>query len=158
MSTAATEGGSVVNATYTVEADIPNVEIAYEEGRWERFRLSHSDAAGRYAKNVQATPREGASIYLAIRGSTSQSCRIRINATVVSTGTGRRRRSVKRDRLDQVRRLLQSRLPTTAVAPLSVPRSTLDAIRVDLAIHEVSTNPAQADDHGGFDGAHSRQP
>jgi serine/threonine-protein kinase len=81
-------GGSGMHVSYTVEADTPNVEIAYAPGEWQRYTLEYSNLAGRYAMSIQATPEKAENMYIAVMGSTSQHCRIRVSGQVVAVDNG----------------------------------------------------------------------
>jgi serine/threonine protein kinase len=81
-------GGSGVHVSYTVEADTPNVEIAYAPGQWQRYTLEYSNLAGRYAMSIQATPEKAENMFIAVTGSTSQHCRIRVSGQVVAVDNG----------------------------------------------------------------------
>lgn len=79
---------STARVSYTVEADTPSVQIAYSPGQWQTYTLAYSNLAGRYSLSIQTTPERAENMYIAIRGSTSQHCRIRVAATVVVTDSG----------------------------------------------------------------------
>lgn len=81
-------GGSGVQVSYTVEADTPTVDIAYAPGQWQRYTLQYSNLAGRYALSIQATPEKAEDMFIAITGSTSQHCRIRVSGQVVAVDNG----------------------------------------------------------------------
>jgi tRNA A-37 threonylcarbamoyl transferase component Bud32 len=83
-----TVGGSGVQVSYTVEADTPNVDIAYAPGQWQRYTLEYSNLAGRYAMSIQATPERAENMFIAVTGSTSQHCRIRVSGQVVAVDNG----------------------------------------------------------------------
>jgi serine/threonine-protein kinase len=83
-----TVGGSGVRVSYTVEADTPNVDIAYAPGQWQRYTLEYSNLAGRYAMSIQATPEKAENMFIAVTGSTSQHCRIRVSGQVVAVDNG----------------------------------------------------------------------
>lgn len=83
-----TVGGSGVQVSYTVEADTPNVDIAYAPGEWQRYTLEYSNLAGRYALSIQATPERAENMFIAVTGSTSQHCRIRVSGQVVAVDNG----------------------------------------------------------------------
>ncbi|WP_222111558.1 hypothetical protein [Gordonia sihwensis] len=72
----------------TVEADTPNVQIAYAPGEWQTYALTYSNAVGRYSTSINVTPESSRSMYIAVRGSTSQHCRIRVDGTVTITDSG----------------------------------------------------------------------
>lgn len=81
-------GGSGADVSYTVEADTPHVDIAYVPGQWQQYTLEYSNLYGRYALSIQTHPEEAENMYIAVRGSTSQHCRIRVSGHVVSVDNG----------------------------------------------------------------------
>lgn len=81
-------GGSGANVSYTVEADTPSVQIAYAPGQWQNYTLEYSNLAGRYALSIQTYPEKAENMFIAVRGSTSQHCRIRVSGQVVSVDNG----------------------------------------------------------------------
>lgn len=81
-------GGSGANVSYTVEADTPYVEIAYVPGQWQQYTLEYSNLAGRYSLSIQTYPEKAENMFIAVRGSTSQHCRIRVSGQVVSADNG----------------------------------------------------------------------
>lgn len=81
-------GGSGVNVLYTVEADTPHVDVAYAPGQWQQYTLDYSNLAGRYALSIQTYPEKAENMFIAVRGSTSQHCRIRVSGQVVSADNG----------------------------------------------------------------------
>ena len=44
-----------VSITYTIEANTPNVSIAYAPGQWQRYELRYSNLAGRYALGLNTS-------------------------------------------------------------------------------------------------------
>ncbi|MBM7368508.1 hypothetical protein JOC45_003231 [Gordonia hydrophobica] len=72
----------------TVEADTSSVQIAYSPGAWQSYTLSYSNAAGRYAMSLNATPQTTQNLYIAVRGSTGHHCRIRVDGVVIVTDAG----------------------------------------------------------------------
>ncbi|EGD57079.1 hypothetical protein SCNU_01845 [Gordonia neofelifaecis NRRL B-59395] len=72
----------------TVEADTPDVQIAYAPGEWQTYALTYSNAVGRYSTSINATPESSKNMYIAVRGSTSQHCRIRVDGAVIITDSG----------------------------------------------------------------------
>lgn len=81
-------GGSGATVSYTVEADTPEVEIAYAPGQWQQYTLTYSNLAGQYALSIQTHPETAENMFIAVRGSASQHCRIRVSGQVVSTDNG----------------------------------------------------------------------
>lgn len=81
-------GGSGANVLYTVEADTPHVDIAYAPGQWQQYTLEYSNLAGRYLLSIQTYPEKAEGMFIAVRGSTSQHCRIRVAGQVVSVDNG----------------------------------------------------------------------
>ena len=81
-------GGSGANVLYTVEADSPHVDIAYTPGQWQQYTLEYSNLAGRYSLSLQTYPEKAENMFIAVRGSTSQHCRIRVSGQVVSADNG----------------------------------------------------------------------
>lgn len=81
-------GGSGANVSYTVEADTPAVQIAYAPDQWQNYTLEYSNLAGRYSLSIQTYPEKAENIFIAVRGSTSQHCRIRVSGQVVSADNG----------------------------------------------------------------------
>lgn len=81
-------GGSGANVSYTVEADTPHVDIAYAPGQWQQYTLEYSNLAGRYSLSIQTYPEKAENMFIAVRGSTSQHCRIRVSGQVVSADNG----------------------------------------------------------------------
>jgi serine/threonine-protein kinase len=81
-------GGSGANVSYTVEADTPYVDIAYVPGQWQQYTLEYSNLAGRYSLSIQTYPEKAENMFIAVRGSTSQHCRIRVSGQVVSADNG----------------------------------------------------------------------
>lgn len=79
---------SGVRVSYTVVADTPDVEIGFAPGQWMKYKLSWSDMESRYSMNLQATPEQAENMYLAVRGSTSNHCRIRVAGSVVAVDNG----------------------------------------------------------------------
>lgn len=80
--------GSGANVSYTVEADTPHVDIAYAPGQWQQYTLEYSNLAGRYSLSIQTYPEKAENMFIAVRGSTSQHCRIRVSGQVVSADNG----------------------------------------------------------------------
>ncbi len=81
-------GGSGANVSYTVEADTPAVQIAYAPDQWQNYTLEYSNLAGRYSLSIQTYPEKAENMFIAVRGSTSQHCRIRVSGQVVSADNG----------------------------------------------------------------------
>ncbi|MFT9535285.1 serine/threonine protein kinase [Mycobacteroides abscessus subsp. abscessus] len=81
-------GGSGANVSYTVEADTPAVQIAYAPDQWQNYTLDYSNLAGRYSLSIQTYPEKAENMFIAVRGSTSQHCRIRVSGQVVSADNG----------------------------------------------------------------------
>lgn len=81
-------GGSGANVSYTVEADTPTVQIAYAPDQWQNYTLEYSNLAGRYSLSIQTYPEKAENMFIAVRGSTSQHCRIRVSGQVVSADNG----------------------------------------------------------------------
>ncbi|GAA3025641.1 hypothetical protein GCM10010528_04430 [Gordonia defluvii] len=80
----AAPASAAVSVTYTVEADTPDVLIAYSPGQWQRYTLSYSNLAGRYALGINTRPERAENMFIAIKGSTSQHCRIRVQGAVIA--------------------------------------------------------------------------
>lgn len=81
-------GGSGANVSHTVEPDTPTVQIAYAPSQWQNYTLEYSNLAGRYALSIQTYPDKSENVFIAVRGSTSQHCRIRVSGQVVSVDNG----------------------------------------------------------------------
>lgn len=54
-----------MQVSYTVEADTPNINIAYAPGQWQSYTLEYSNLAGRYALSIQATPEKAENMFSA---------------------------------------------------------------------------------------------
>lgn len=81
-------GPNAARVSYTVEADTPTVQIAYTPGQWQDYTPEYSNLAGRYAMSLQAFPERAENMFIAVRGSTSQHCRIRVSGEVVAVDNG----------------------------------------------------------------------
>jgi hypothetical protein len=74
-----------VSITYTIEANTPNVSIAYAPGQWQRYELRYSNLAGRYALGLNTRPAtRPKTLYIAAKGRGLIHCRIRVAGAVVA--------------------------------------------------------------------------
>lgn len=85
-----------ITVLYTVEADTPNVDVAYVPGMWQRYELKHSNVSNRYALTVNTRPAtRPAEMYIAVRGSGILHCRIRVQGAVVAVDNAPRMATCK---------------------------------------------------------------